>query len=256
MAVPARSPLIQEFLNGLDDPFVLARLFEDLPEIECFVKDTHGRRLYVSSGIWRRLGFSSGTEMVGKSDNDLFPPHIADQYRRSDEQVLESGQPSVGLLEVWITEQGVFDWFVVNKYPVQGKGGRVIGIMGVLRAAEKTRRGLLQDTPIGRVSGYLRAHFSEATPMADLARVAGLSESQLRRRFLEEFGMGMAEFVIKLRTHAAADALLKSDKALADIAQETGFCDQSAFTRAFRAQMGMTPRAYRFQYGNGSQGPV
>ena len=29
----------------------------------------------------------------GKSDNDLFPPHIADQYRRSDEQVLESGQP-------------------------------------------------------------------------------------------------------------------------------------------------------------------
>lgn len=92
--------------------------------------------------------------------------------------------------------------------------------------------------------------------MADLARVAGLSERQLRRRFLEEFGMGIAEFVIKLRTHAAADALLKSDKSLADIAQETGFCDQSAFTRAFRVQMGMTPRAYRLRYGNGSQGPV
>ncbi len=251
-----RPPLVQEFLDGLEDPFVFARLFEDLPEIECFVKDTLGRRLYVSSGIWKRLGFSSGADMVGKTDSDLFPPHIADQYRRSDGQVLESGLPLVGLLEVWMTEQGVFDWFVVNKYPVLGKGGRAIGIMGVLRAAEKTRRGLLKDTPIGRVSGYLRAHFSEVTPMGDLTRVAGLSERQLRRRFLEEFGMGIAEFVIKLRTHAAADALLKSDESLAAIAQETGFCDQSAFTRAFRAQMGMTPRAYRLRYGNGSQGPV
>ena len=251
MAVPTRSPLIQEFLNGLDDPFVLARLFEDLPDIECFVKDTHGRRLYVSSGIWRRLGFSSGTEMVGKSDNDLFPPHIADQYRRSDEQVLESGQPSVGLLEVWITEQGVFDWFVVNKYPVKGKGGRTIGVMGILRSAEKTQRIQLKDTPMGRVSEYMRAHFSEATSMADFARVAGLSERQLRRRFQEEFGMGIAEFVIKLRIHAAADALLKSAESLAEIALQNGFCDQSAFTRAFRAQMGMTPRVYRLRYGHG-----
>jgi PAS domain S-box-containing protein len=251
MAVPTCSPLIQEFLNGLDDPFVLARLFEDLPDIECFVKDTHGRRLYVSSGIWRRLGFSSGTEMVGKSDNDLFPPHIADQYRRSDEQVLESGQPSVGLMEVWITEQGVFDWFVVNKYPVKGKAGRTIGVMGILRAAEKSRRSLLNDTPMGRVSEYMRAHFSEATSMADFARVAGLSERQLRRRFQEEFGMGIAEFVIKLRIHAAADALLKSAESLAEIALQNGFCDQSAFTRAFRAQMGMTPRVYRLRYGHG-----
>jgi AraC-like DNA-binding protein len=73
----------------------------------------------------------------------------------------------------------------------------------------------------------------------------------LRRRFQEEFGMGIAEFVIKLRIHAAADALLKSAESLAEIALQNGFCDQSAFTRAFRAQMGMTPRVYRLRYGHG-----
>ena len=63
--------------------------------------------------------------------------------------------------------------------------------------------------------------------------------------------MGLAEFVIKLRIHAAADALLKSPESLAEIALQNGFCDQSAFTRAFRAQMGMTPRVYRLRYGSG-----
>jgi hypothetical protein len=187
-----RFPLIQHFLNGLEHPFVLARLFEDLPEIECFVKDTHGRRLHVSSGIWKRLGFSSGADMVGKTDGDLFPRHIADQYRRSDERVLESGLPLVGLLEVWITAQGVFDWFVVNIYPVQGRDGRPIGIMGVSRAAglsERPYKGVpgadghdAQGLPVAARERQPRSGLNGRRPgystVTLLARFRGLSTSQ------------------------------------------------------------------------------
>jgi AraC-like DNA-binding protein len=240
---------VRDFLGKLEDPFWFAPLLEALGGVECFVKDAQGRRVYVTSGIWKRLGFSSAVEMVGKTDHDLFPPHIADQYLQSDQQVLSTGTALEGVLEIWVNEQGAFDWFVIHKYPVRGRAGHVVGIVGTLRLAERNRRGMRLESPTGRVAAYLRDHFREAPSLQALSRVAGLSERQLRRRFLEEFGVGPMAFAQRVRTHAAADLLLKTDRSIAEIAQEVGFCDQSAMTRVFREQMGQTPHAYRQRYG-------
>lgn len=39
--------------------------------------------------------------------------------------------------------------------------------------------------------------------------------------------------------------LLRDDDSIASIGQACGFADQSAFTRQFKATVGMTPRDYR-----------
>jgi AraC-like DNA-binding protein len=58
------------------------------------------------------------------------------------------------------------------------------------------------------------------------------------------------EFLVKTRIQAASETLLKSDLSIAQIANDYGFCDQSAFTQLFRKHMGMTPRRFRVQYAN------
>jgi AraC-like DNA-binding protein len=223
-------------------------VFDDLPGIEFFAKDTTGRRLYVSPGIWRRLGFSSAQPMLGKHDRDLFPPYLADQYIRSDAQLLASGQPIRGQLEVWVNEQGLPDWFIVTKYPVRGRDGSLIGIIGTLREAPQARRSADGGSPLAKVIEHIRHHFRRPIAIPELTRVAALSERHLRRRFAEELGVGITEFILKTRIHAASSELLHTHQSIANIALGVGFCDQSAFTRAFRERMGITPREYQRRY--------
>jgi AraC-like DNA-binding protein len=151
-------------------------------------------------------------------------------------------------MEVWVDEQGAFDWFVSNKYPMFDAHGQIVGIMGTLRKATGVHKSPLPGSPVSRVVNYIREHFKEPAGMDLLSRVAGLSERQLRRRFLAEFGIGLNAFVLKTRVHAAAEMLVHGDRPIADLALEVGFCDQSAFTRAFRERLGMTPRQYRLRY--------
>lgn len=240
--------LLERFLRKTGASLEFVSMFDDIPEVECFVKDLEGRRLRVSRGIWKRLGFSCASEMIGKKDHDLFPPYIADQYVKSDQEVISSKEPVVGQLEIWMNEQGVLDWFVVSKYPVFGRDGSVVGIMGTLRTAPSGRRAFAPSSVLGRVMEYVRANFRAPLPLRTLAEIAELSERQLRRRFREDFGMGLAEFVVKTRIQIASDRLLRGDDSLAKIAVDVGFCDQSAFTKAFRSQQGLTPSAYRRRY--------
>jgi AraC-like DNA-binding protein len=240
--------LQNRFAQRLASRLAFVDLFNDVPGVECYVKDTEGRRIRVSEGIWKRLGMPSEAAMIGKTDHQLFPPHIADQYASGDRQVIASRLPLTGLVEVWIDEQGAFDWFLSNKYPLFDASGDVMGIMGTLRKAAGIQKSALPDSPLSRVVNHIRQRFREPSPMDLLSKVAGLSERQLRRRFQAEFGIGLNAFLIKTRVHAAAELLVRGDQSIADISLEVGFCDQSAFTRSFRERLGMTPRQYRIHY--------
>ena len=240
--------LQSKFVARLASPLAFVDLFNEVPGVECFIKDTDGRRIRVSQGIWKRLGMSSETAMIGKTDHELFPPHVADQYSSGDREVITSRQPLLGIVEVWIDEQGAFDWFLSNKYPLFDATGNVMGIMGTLRKATGIQKSAIPESPLSRVVNHIRQHFHEPSRMQLLSKVAGLSERQLRRRFQAEFGIGLNAFLLKTRVHAAAELLVRGDQPIADISLEVGFCDQSAFTRTFRERLGMTPRQYRLQY--------
>lgn len=241
--------LLQCFLAAQAASLDFVSLFDELSGVECFVKDLEGRRLRVSQGIWKRLGFASAAEMIGKKDHDLFTPYIADQYTRSDREVIRSGRPLIGQLEIWVNEQGTLDWFVVSKYPVFGRDGGVIGIMGTLRTAPRGRGAFSPSSVLGKVMDFVQSNFHRALSVSELAKVAALSQRQLRRRFVKDFGMGLAEFIVKTRVQIGADLLLRSSDTVSKIALDVGFCDQSAFTRAFRKQLGVPPGEYRRCYG-------
>ncbi|OUS24567.1 hypothetical protein A9Q98_13500 [Thalassotalea sp. 42_200_T64] len=61
-----------------------------------------------------------------------------------------------------------------------------------------------------------------------------LSISALERRFKKHLGKTPRQYTIGVRLEHAKQLLLETNKSLAVIAQETGFCDQSHFTRAYK----------------------
>ena len=81
--------------------------------------------------------------------------------------------------------------------------------------------------------------------IADLARELAVHPVSLARAFRREYGCTISRHVRQLRVAAAARLLASNELTLAAIALETGFSDQSHFTRAFRSVIGVSPGAFR-----------
>ena len=87
----------------------------------------------------------------------------------------------------------------------------------------------------------------QAQPSASLeqmAQAAGLSRYQLIRAFRAATGMTPHAYQLNASINRARSGL-QSGTALAQLAHELGFADQSHFQRVFKAHAGMTPGRYR-----------
>ena len=102
---------------------------------------------------------------------------------------------------------------------------------------------------LGRVIDYIEACLTEDISLSDLALVAGLSKFHFSRTFKQAFGLTPHRYLMQRRVERAAlflktEVLKKESLAIAQVAHQFGFADQSHFTRAFKQIKGLTPRQF------------
>ena len=78
-----------------------------------------------------------------------------------------------------------------------------------------------------------------------LALEAGLSPYHFLRTFEQVTGVTPHQYLLRARLRNAAVRLAADQARIIDIAYSSGFGDLSNFNRAFRAEFGVSPRAYR-----------
>lgn len=92
---------------------------------------------------------------------------------------------------------------------------------------------------------YVLQHISRRITTEDLARHLNLSRTYLCKRFKEETGQSIADFITVLRVDEAKRLLAVSRKSLGEIAENLGFSSQSHFQNIFKKQVGATPNEFR-----------
>lgn len=103
-------------------------------------------------------------------------------------------------------------------------------------------------TPVARmaeVMGLIRERFRERLTVGELAAVAGLSTSQLQRRFRSVYGQSPMQFVTELRMQEACELLKKDSLEVGEIGLTCGYSSSSFFATQFRKWSGETPSGYR-----------
>lgn len=223
----------------------LGTLFEYLPDTDFFAKDRESRFIAVSRGTLDRIGVRDEEELLGANDESIHPVAVARVIREDDLRVMSTGQPIINKVEALYARTRAKDWFLTTKLPIYDASGAAVGVMGIVRPYFGAPGSAASDLQVQRVVEYVHSHYQGRIPVEDMARLANISERQLNRRFQEIFRMSVQEFIIRTRIQAASDDLLGTDKAVAEIAQDNGFYDQSAFTRQFRIHTGETPLAFR-----------
>jgi AraC family transcriptional regulator len=121
-------------------------------------------------------------------------------------------------------------------------------LLELLAAALRTRGeslGPRDPAWLVRAVELLHAHFAERVTLTQLAHASGVPAVRLARAFRHRIGLSPGALQRRLRVQWAADELLRTDRALSDVALAAGFADQSHFTRVFARIVGVTPAAHR-----------
>ncbi len=117
-------------------------------------------------------------------------------------------------------------WVLAADLPVQAEPG------GIVQAARE----------------FFRAHLAERVSLSAVARHLRMSPSAFSHRYAEEAGQSPMAALADLRIEQARNLLLRGAKMEA-IARQTGFCDAFHFSKVFRKRCGLSPSAFRRQFG-------
>jgi diguanylate cyclase (GGDEF)-like protein/PAS domain S-box-containing protein len=130
---------------------LLRNLIDNVPD-RIYAKDSGGRFIICNEAMIRRMGMTSMTELVGKSDFDLLPPEMAQRFHADEQAIIRTGISMINREEPLATEGGsITRWNLATKVPLLDKQGNRIGVVGVGReitdrkqAEEALRRSEIQ----------------------------------------------------------------------------------------------------------------
>ena len=92
---------------------------------------------------------------------------------------------------------------------------------------------------------HINARPAEKLPVNTAARLVGMSAPQFMKNFKQVAGMTLVAYLNHVRLANAARLLRETDRSIADIADATGFSDQSYFDKRFKRGFGRTPKEFR-----------
>lgn len=227
------------------DPNSILATYTGLGDVYFFMKDREGRFIGANQQQLEKLGLKSEEELFGKTDFDFFPSYMIADYSEDDASVIRTGEPILGRAELVANTDGTVSWHVTSKFPLLNREGNCVGIIGYMRDLDRSENAWQPYRRMNSVVEYIGQHYSESIEVADLAKVASLSISQLERRFRAAFQQTPTRFLIRYRLTRASQILMQSEETLSYIAQEVGFYDHSHFSREFQKLFGLSPGHYR-----------
>ena len=159
---------------------LLTALLDSIPDI-VFFKDIQGAYLGCNPEMELLVGRSK-EEILGRTDDDLFPKDVADRFKVNDRLVLGDDKPR-RIEESLVYPDGTRVMMDMFKAPLRDKEGKTIGLLGVSRnIAERKRLEIAKDDFVNMVSHELRTPLTsmkEAIALVTEGAAGPINEEQM-----------------------------------------------------------------------------
>ena len=103
----------------------------------------------------------------------------------------------------------------------------------------------MRDPAVGRALALIHEKPAEHWTIEKLGEAVGLSRSSLHERFTHFVGQPPMQYLTQWRMQVAAGLLRDSKARLIEVALDTGYESEAAFSRAFKRTVGVAPGAWR-----------
>ncbi|MGF6597146.1 AraC-like DNA-binding protein [Paraburkholderia sp. GAS448] len=232
-------------LTGMLSHFTLLEpVFDAMPDVVFFIKDTQARYVLVNRTLASRCGYKDKEALLGKTAEDVFPRRFGRVYTAQDKAIVSVGNQLVDQLELHLYPGRQPGWCLTNKQPLRDPEGHIVGLAGISRDLKADEGGHPAYSRLATVVQYIQDNYVQPLNLKHLAAMADMSVAQLERYFHKVFHLTPRQVLLKTRLDAATALLVSHDK-VTDVAALCGYTDHSAFTRQFKATVGITPTEYR-----------
>lgn len=115
-----------------DERKVLRALIDNIPDF-MYVKDAECRFVVANQAVARQMGAQSPSDVIGKSDFDFYPKHLAETFYHDEMRVIRTGEAEVNREEEGVDAHGSVSQVLTTQVPLRDKKGRVTGLAGIGR---------------------------------------------------------------------------------------------------------------------------
>lgn len=121
-----------------------------------------------------------------------------------------------------------------------------------MRRSKKTKKAVLsnatEEQEVGSVSykaiQFMNDNMQNISHICDIANALALSESELKRTFKRETGVGVMTYFRNIKIHYAKQILRSESMNITEISDKLGYNSIHHFSREFKNSTGMSPREY------------
>jgi PAS domain S-box-containing protein len=133
------SPAAQKEIARLERQLEEAQTILDTLPIMFWYKDRENRHIKINRPTAKFEGLPV-TAIEGKTAYELYPKEQAEAYHRDDLEVINSGEPKLGIVEKHTTSDGELMWLETGKVPYRDKEGKIIGAIAFAIDITKQKR--------------------------------------------------------------------------------------------------------------------
>ena len=137
-----------------------------------------------------------------------------------------------------------------DRYATAVSRALLIALMEVVLGRRKhpAKTGL-SGAPLARVFAYIRDNLDQNIRTRDLQRIAKMPAPKFARAFREATGLSPQRWLMDARVRSAQRLMMDAPSgSLTEIAELTGFSDQSHFSRVFQEIVGVRPAVWIHQF--------
>lgn len=219
----------------------LEMTLDHVPDIVFFVKDDDARYVALNHTLVLRTGVEHKDALRGKTARAVFPTPLGESYEAQDQRVLRTGVPIEGQLELHLYPTGVQGWCVTWKRRLTGGGG-IVGISRDLHRPDHAHPGYPR---LAEALDIIEREYATVLPLSGVAKRVGLAMHTFEALTKEIYQVTPRQLLAKRRIDVAARLLASSSEPISTIAQACGYSNHSAFSRQFKATLGIAPTTYR-----------
>ena len=116
---------------------LLRSVFDMIPDA-MYVKDINLRKIMANRGDAYNCGANDVSEIIGKTDFEIYSPEIAGLYTQDDKKVLETGEAIINREEI-LPAPSRIRTILTSKFPVRNNENQIVGLIGIGRDITELR---------------------------------------------------------------------------------------------------------------------
>jgi diguanylate cyclase (GGDEF)-like protein/PAS domain S-box-containing protein len=157
----------------------LQTLIDWIPD-NLWVKDTESRFIVANKATATQIGRERPEDLIGRTDFEFHAPELAQQFFSIEQQIIQSGRPSVDMEESVFDAFGAKRWISTTKAPLRDHRNVVFGLVGISRDITRRKQADVLRDGQARILEMI----AMSAPLADvLDHLVRLVESQLPGTF-------------------------------------------------------------------------